>query len=245
MRDLTVTTAASMSSREIADLVGSRHDKVKQSIERLASIQRNDDGSVKREAVIVQPPMGDEQSTDAMGRTRTTRVYLFTGAQGKRDSLVVVAQLCPEFTARLVDRWQELEAQQVPAIPKTYAAALLEAGRLAQINEEQAAKLAEAAPKVEYVDRYVEATSGSKGFRQVCKLLGAKEPEFRQFLSDKKIMYRLGGEWMPFAYHVEAGRFEVKTGVANDHAYNTAKFTAKGVTWVAGEWAKHQVEALV
>lgn len=140
---------------------------------------------------------------------------------------------------------KELEAQQVPAIPKTYAAALLEAGRLAQINEEQAAKLAEAAPKVEYVDRYVEATSGSKGFRQVCKLLGAKEPEFRQFLSDKKIMYRLGGEWMPFAYHVEAGRFEVKTGVANDHAYNTAKFTAKGVTWVAGEWAKHQVEALV
>lgn len=28
----------------------------------------------------------------------------------KRDTLVVVAQLSPEFTARLVDRWQELEA---------------------------------------------------------------------------------------------------------------------------------------
>ena len=30
---------------------------------------------------------------------------------GRRDSIVVVAQLCPEFTARLVDRWQELEGQ--------------------------------------------------------------------------------------------------------------------------------------
>lgn len=30
---------------------------------------------------------------------------------GKRDSYVVVAQLSPEFTARLVDRWQELEEQ--------------------------------------------------------------------------------------------------------------------------------------
>ena len=29
---------------------------------------------------------------------------------GKRDSYVAVAQLSREFTARLVDRWQELEA---------------------------------------------------------------------------------------------------------------------------------------
>ena len=63
----------------------------------------------KREPVIVQPPMADEQSVDAMGRSRTTQVYQFTGEQGKRDSIVVVAQLSPEFTAVLVDRWQELE----------------------------------------------------------------------------------------------------------------------------------------
>ena len=38
------------------------------------------------------------------------------------------------------------------------------------------------------------------------------------------------------------GGFEVKAGVAkNDHAYNTAKFTAKGVEWIAGEWAKYQL----
>ena len=71
----------------------SRHDKVKQSIERLAN-----------RGVIVQPPMGDEQSADALGRLRTTQAYVFTGPQGKRDSIVVVAQLSPEFTARLVDR---------------------------------------------------------------------------------------------------------------------------------------------
>ena len=42
----------------------------------------------------------------------------FPGEQGKRDSIVVVAQLSPEFTARLVDRWQELEAQVAkPALP--------------------------------------------------------------------------------------------------------------------------------
>jgi len=87
-----------MSSREIAELVNSRHDKVKQSIERL--VERG---------VIIQPPMGDEQFTDAMGRERTEQRYIFTGQQGKRDSIIIVAQLSPEFTARLVDRWQELE----------------------------------------------------------------------------------------------------------------------------------------
>ncbi|EWH02536.1 hypothetical protein [Halomonas sp. BC04] len=39
---------------------------------------------------------------------------------------MIVAQLCPEFTARLVDRWQELEAQVVKpvALPTDYLSAL-------------------------------------------------------------------------------------------------------------------------
>lgn len=79
-----------MSSREIAEVVDSRHDKVKQSIERL--VQRR---------VIVKPPMGDEQevATPPTGghRKYTISVYYLS----KRDSYVVVAQLSPEFTARL------------------------------------------------------------------------------------------------------------------------------------------------
>lgn len=99
MNDLTTFNGGSnitMSSREIATLVEKRHDKVKQSIDRLAA-----------KGVIIQPPMGDEQDTDAMGRLRTTSVYRLE----KRDTFVVVAQLSPEFTARVVDRWQELEEQ--------------------------------------------------------------------------------------------------------------------------------------
>lgn len=83
-----------MSSREIAELVQSRHDKVKQSIERLAE-----------RGIIVQPPMGDEHFTDSMGRPRSETVYRI----GKRDSYIIVAQLSPEFTAKLVDFWQAHE----------------------------------------------------------------------------------------------------------------------------------------
>ncbi len=88
-----------MTSLEIAELVESRHDKVRQSIERLA-----------KRGVIQLPPMGEVENNQSLSPNRASRLYIFEGEQGKRDSYVVVAQLCPEFTARLVDRWQELEA---------------------------------------------------------------------------------------------------------------------------------------
>ena len=219
--------AVTMSSREIAELVESRHDSVKRTIERLAERK-----------VIGSPPM--VEYLDGLGRPATE--YLFSGEKGKRDSLVVVAQLSPEFTGALVDRWQELESEAAPAIPRTMAQALRLAADQAEQIEQQQALLALAAPKVEFVDRYVEST-GSKGFRQVCKLLGANESRFREFLLDNKIMYRLGGEWVPHAQHQDTGRFEVKTGASGSgHAFNQAKFTPKGVQWVAGLWIRAQAE---
>lgn len=89
----------SMTSLEIAELVGSRHDKVKQSIYRLVN-----------RGVIQHPPMGEVENSQSLSPNKTSSVFIFTGEKGKRDSIVVMAQMSPEFTARLVDRWQELEA---------------------------------------------------------------------------------------------------------------------------------------
>jgi len=242
---ITAGKSLKMSSREIAELVGSRHDDVKRSIERLSSRQLNADGTVKREPVIVQPPMADEQSVDAMGRSRTTQVYQFTGEQGKRDSIVVVAQLSPEFTAALVDRWQELESAnrvQLPDFtnPAESARAWAEQYELRAIAQQA---LAMAAPKVEFVDRYVENT-GTLTFRQVAKLLKANERVLRQLLIDGHVMYRLNGVMTPYQNHIDAGRFEVKTGTSerNNHAFAQARFTPKGVQWIAGLWASHTMQ---
>ena len=217
--NLVTSSAITMSSQQIADLVNSRHDSVRRTIERLAE-----------KGVIQLPPLVEVKNH--LGQT----VWLFQVC--KRDSFVVVAQLSPEFTAALVDRWQELEsaAQEVKPLTHLETARLL-VSSLEQI-EQQAQQLAIAAPKVEFVDKYVKAT-GLKGFRQVAKLLGAKENDFREFLCDNKIMYRLGAEWVPYANHIDAGRFEVKTGASDTgHAFNQAKFTPKGVAYVAGLWNK-------
>ncbi|CCJ84095.1 Uncharacterized phage-encoded protein [Cronobacter dublinensis 582] len=90
------------------------------------------------------------------------------------------------------------------------------------------------------MDRYCSA-SGSLSFRQVAKLLKAKETDFRLFLIDNEIMYRLGGVLTPRHQHIDAGRFEVKTGTSttSNHAFSQARFTAKGVKWIGGLWAEH------
>lgn len=84
-----------MTSMEISELVGSRHDNVKRTIETLA------------ESGVITFPQTEEKPTAG----RPVTYFVFSGERGKRDSIIVVAQLSPQFTARLVDRWQELESK--------------------------------------------------------------------------------------------------------------------------------------
>jgi phage regulator Rha-like protein len=86
-----------MTSGEIATLVEKRHDNVKRAIESLAE-----------RGTIQLPQTEVSEKINGLGLSQKVTHYVFT-AENKRDSFIVVAQLSPEFTARLVDRWQELE----------------------------------------------------------------------------------------------------------------------------------------
>jgi anti-repressor protein len=128
-------------------------------------------------------------------------------------------------------------------IPSTYSGAL----RLAADQSERAdcaeARVAELEPKGEFVDRYVSA-NGTKGIREVCQVLDADERKFTHFLErDARVMYRLNGRLAPKSKHRSCGRFVVKTGVSDrGRAYNQARFTPKGIRWIAGLWAQFLLE---
>nr|WP_254628741.1 Rha family transcriptional regulator [Halomonas taeanensis] len=81
------TIEPTISSHEIAEVVEVRHDSVKPTVERLAA------RDVIEFPSLVEIPTATKPTTEF-------RI-------GKRDNYVIVAQLSPEFTARLVDRWQE------------------------------------------------------------------------------------------------------------------------------------------
>lgn len=216
--------ARTMSSREIADLTNSGHDNVLKTIRALVAR-----GVVSgNETPYVHPQNGQTYSEFLLSY---------------RDTMVVVSGYSVELRARIIDRWQELEAQAAKPVELSTMDILqiaMESEKARLLAVEQ---LAIAAPKAAFVDQYVEA-AGSMSFRQVAKLLNANERQFRQMLLDKGVLYYLGGVLTPYSQHQEAGRFEVKTGTSetNGHAFSQARFTAKGVQWVAGLWAAYQIE---
>lgn len=197
-----------MSSREIADLVCSNHSDVKRSAKRLEI-----DG-------ILTQPLAEFPFTH---NNNQYSEYRFN----KRDSLVLVARLSPQFTAAVVDRWQELEAQQKPALPKSYAEALLEAGRLALENEKQAEQLRLAAPKVEFVEKYVERSSLQTA-TQVAATFGMSAVKMNKILDEIGSVYdkRIKRSRAFCADWIAKGYGETKQ---NEQGYSSSLFTPAGI----------------
>lgn len=111
-----------MSSREIAELVNSRHVDVCRTIDRL----------------IEKAAIGEYAPTAYTHHQNGQQYYEYK--VGKRDSYVIVAQLSPEFTARLVDRWQELEAQK-SALPDFSNPAIAARAWADEVEQKQTALL--------------------------------------------------------------------------------------------------------
>lgn len=87
------TAIKTMSTVEIAQLTGKRHDNVMRKAKELAA------------KGIIRAPQTEER----YGNNNLRSVYYLD----KIESLNLVANLSPEFTAKIIDRWQELENQQV------------------------------------------------------------------------------------------------------------------------------------
>lgn len=219
MHDLT-TTQPTMTSLEIAALVDSRHDKVKQSIERLAE-----------RGAISLPPAG-EVSNDGPG-PKTIAVYLV----GKRDSYVIVAQLSPEFTARLVDRWQELEEQVRNPIVTLSRVDLL---KLALDSEEKRLALEHEvktlAPKAEALDRFATFAEGSMCISNAAKALQQQPKAFFRWLQEHQWIFRRpgGSGWLAYQSRIQVGYLEhkvttVERGDGSEKVVEQVLVTAKGL----------------
>lgn len=214
------SSVLTMSSREIADLVESRHDSVKRTIERLQD-----------KGLIQLTPMVEVKNH--LGQVVTEYQLI------KRDTYVVVAQLSPEFTARLVDRWQELENQQNPTalLPQNYLQALEQL--VASEKEKQALALENKAmkPKADFVDLYVDIGT-TKSLRETAKILNMPEKAMIAALERDRALYRQSGNLIPYSDKQSRGLFTVKTGTAeHGHNFTQTRVTSKGIQWIAQRYA--------
>ncbi|MEH8151325.1 phage antirepressor KilAC domain-containing protein [Aeromonas caviae] len=213
---LIANTEMTMGTREIAELLGKQHSNIKISAQRLA-------------ASGVIGTLATQEFTHNGNVYEEYRL-------NKRDSLILVAQNCPEFTAQIVDRWQELESQQGPQIPQTYAAALLEAGRLALEVEQKNHLLAVQAPKVAFADRVAGDDKGVNIGNYARAVWLGQNVLFRA-LRDHRILMSGGNRHnLPFQDYIERGYFTVKEGTRTHNDETAPTFTpmvtGKGQQWL-------------
>ena len=213
-----------MSSREMAQLCQKRHDNVLQLIRNLI------DGGILK-------------STTPHSYTHPQNGRAYTEfLSDKRDSLVIVARLSPEFTAAVIDRWQELENKDLSKLEILQMALQSEQERIALEN-----KVEQLQPKA---DAY-EILSGAKGsvsIRVASGELKVPEKKFIQWLLDNDWAYREGnrtdGKLLPHAHRKEQGYLELVSVVT----YNTGeavarsqtKVTQKGLTRLAQIFSKNR-----
>ncbi|ENW81268.1 hypothetical protein F909_02559 [Acinetobacter sp. ANC 3929] len=220
----------SMNHIEIAELVNKRSDNVKRTIETLVD-----------KGVIRLPQIEDIDKINNLGLNIKVKTYIFTGEQGKRDSIIVVAQLCPEFTARLVDRWQELEAQvakpvdpmKLLADPHALRNALLTYSEKV-IELEQQVEVMQ--PTVKAFDRIAKA-DGSFCLRDTANNLQMRQSDLIKWLQLNGWIYKRPGNvaWHGYSDKLQAGYLEHKTEVitrpdGSEKITEQVRVTPKGLT---------------
>jgi len=184
-----ISPTLTMSSREIAELTGKEHKNVIRTIKDLLAAEILD-------AQI--EPLKFEY------RGQWFDYYELK----KRDSLILVALLSPEFTAHIVDRWQELECQSKQHNvdinnPHALRKALLE-------YTEQVIELEHKNTGLEKSIKVITQTNHGVKFQQACKLLNIKRSVLADWLSKHGWDRRLNNARASTHYSQERGYCETK-----------------------------------
>ena len=217
----------SMNSLEISELVQKRHDNVKRTIENLVT-----------SGVISQPQIEDGMKS---ANGIVPQVYKFSGEKGKRDSIIVVAQLCPEFTARLVDRWAELEAQVAKPTELSRMDLIQLALQAEQENQTLRGQVAILEPKAQALE-VIADTTNTYNIRECAKTIGIKEKDLINLLLQKKWCYRDAEKKLqPHAQYVLNGVFTNKASPViknqndgKERVFLHMRVTAFGLTRITG-----------
>lgn len=136
---------------------------------------------------------------------------------------------------KIIDRWQELESRQ--GIPQSFSQALRLAAEQQEVIEQQNHQLAIQAPKVAFVEHYVEVGT-TKSLRETAKILNFPEKRLIECLERYRVLYRQSGNLLPYQDKQAKQLFAVKTGTAeHGHNFTQTRVTAKGIEWIAQRYA--------
>lgn len=232
------TIEQTMSSREIAELTGKRHDHVLRDCDTLNDNYEKMGFPRIGEGYYTHPNTGNQQH----------REYLLT----KMQTFDLMTGYNVELRIKVNRRWAELEAKeqaQNSQIPQSFSEALRLAAEQAEKIEAQQKQLQAQAPKVLFADA-VSASKTSILIGELAKIIKQNGVEmgqnrlFEWLRSNGYLITRQGTDYnMPTQKAMELGLFEIKeTSITHSDGHitvnKTPKVTGKGQSYFINKFLK-------
>lgn len=195
-----------MSSKEIADFTGKRHDHVMRDIKKM---------------LLELYPAGAPNFGGTYLSEQNKELPLFNLDRKHTDCLLTGYSASARM--KVINRWHELENQAKPKIPQTYAEAL-------QLAADQAKQLELAAPKVAFVDNLVERKNLMTA-TQVAAKHGMSAVKLNKLLDELGGVYNQSvkrGRVFIQSF-IDSGYGEVKQ---TEQGYSQALFTPAGEVYI-------------
>lgn len=131
----------------------------------------------------------------------------------------------------------EIQTTAITTVPKTYAQALLEAGRLALENEKLSAKIEQNAPLVSFAES-VQASDDAIEFNDFAKAIGTGRTRLFRLMRELEVIMK--NTTLPYQRWIDAGYFEVSQEVTPDGKLRPfALITGKGQIWLKQKIDQH------
>lgn len=233
-----------MTSLQIAEITGKRHDAILRDIRNLL-----EQGVTAHNFVV-------SEYKDSTGRTLPC--YELT----KKGCLILASGYNPLLREKIIDRWAELETAVALNVPQTYSQALMLAAKQAeQIEEQQRMLIAQSAviteqteaisqmqPKVDYCDIILKSPS-TVLVKQIAQDYGMTANKLNKTLAEMKIQYKRGKQWILYGKYVAEGYVQSTTepfnNSKNGYTYTLTKWTQKGRIFLYNELKKRNILPLI
>ena len=219
MKEL-ILSKETMSSVEIAELTGKRHDHVIRDIRNLL-VQG-----------VAAPNFGESTYKDANQQDRPC--FNLT----KKGCLILASGYDAKLREKIIDRWEELEIQsrQGFQVPSSFCEALMLAARQAEEIEKANKHIAVLAPKADFADKAFD-TDGKIDIGQAAKILNLGYGRNTLFKKLRKEGVFFANRNEPKQRFVDAGYFELKEQLIpreNHTAFTVMKVlvTQKGLAYI-------------
>ena len=224
----TSTKENTISSREVAEMIGLEHKHMLEKIDRLNSNIL----AAEISATKFWIPSTFEN------RGKHYREYQVTKKGCELIAHKTEGQKGVEFTVRYMDRFEEMEQKLQKKTPVTYIEALeqllaseKEKERLALENKEQLQIIGELQPKADYTDEILKCP-GTVTITQIAKDYGMSGTKMNKILNELGVQFKKSGQWFIYEKYNGKGYTKSQTVQIERHGVKdcvmNTKWTQKG-----------------